>query len=167
MAIEFNGLLTAVNNLNTSTFEWKKQLQDASKQPPEVGTRMTTLDNLNTAFTTELRSLSSPTSIDSVPGDEFVILVEGYLQMTKGLYAFLLKAGNADKKTVKSVRDALTELNGQVQSIKLSLVGGDPSPENVFIGLLTAVPGISQSVITDTEKLFKQQRFALSDAQIV
>jgi len=68
---------------------------------------------------------------------------------------------------VKSVRDALTELNGQVQSIKLSLVGGDPSPENVFIGLLTAVPGISQSVITDTEKLFKQQRFALSDAQIV
>src|SRR6266852_1071079 len=97
---DLNDLLSAARNLNDPTTGvtpgWKKQLNTSTDK--DVTARLGILESLDTALNTEL----VPTLSDV---NELVILVEGYLQMTKGLYTFLLKFGNADKKTEKSVRD--------------------------------------------------------------
>lgn len=174
----FDDLLNAVDALNDpvtgATVEWQKDLQNPNK-PQDVQDRAKVLESLDGAFyiaRSHFNILNSP-----LVQEEFVMLVEGYLQMTKGLYKFLLKSGNADPTHNQDVEDALNHVNGLAKKASDEL--HIPSkPDNLFlitmqplIGKKEVIGGVKLPVVKQenydqTQKLFKRERFSLDDDAI-
>jgi hypothetical protein len=176
----FNDLLNAVDALNDpvtgATVEWQKDLQDPNN-PQDVQDRAKVLESLDGAFHTARLQFNILKLNSALVQEEFVMLVEGYLQMTKGLYKFLLKSGNADPTHNQDVEDALNQVNGLAKKASDEL--HIPSkPDNLFlitmqplIGKKEVIGGVKLPVVTQvnydqTRKLFKRERFSLDDDAI-
>ena len=144
----FDDLLSAVSELNNPatgvTAAWKSRLQGIESQLPDVKTKVASLSVLDDAFNSELQPFIKNAARDTIALTGLIMLIEGYLTMTNGLYDSLLNlkySKASDKTSVTSITDAHRYVHEMVRKAKESL-GAASSPLEItstsldFIGII-------------------------------
>jgi hypothetical protein len=144
----FDDLLSAVSKLNNPatgvTEAWKSRLQGIEGQLPDVKTKVASLSVLDDAFNSKLQPFIKNTARDTIALTGLIMLIEGYLTMTNGLYDSLLNltySKASDRTSVTSITDAHRYVREMVRKAEESLaVASSPleiTPTSLdFIGII-------------------------------